>query len=261
MGTRKIKGPRKPEGKLAIDLSRSEQLREWAEQHASKLVGAGVALLVLIAVTWGISYYRETVKRNQMAEYAQLMSRWPGQDEQKAGTSPPPVNTQELEKLIPELQQFANENRGSQIGAKAQVDLARAYFETGKYEEAVKHALEALDSLPGDLDLRVLARYQLALTYAAMGKTEEAAAAWNALRGEGLKGITREALWQLGMLHARAGDFTRAVECYEEALKIEGTYPATQLLQSELLALKARTGPGESAGENSAGTGQEQKVN
>jgi predicted negative regulator of RcsB-dependent stress response len=44
------------------------------------------------------------------------------------------------------------------------------------------------------------------------------------------------------MLHARAGDLKRAIESYEEALNTEGTYPTTQLLQAELLSLKAKAG-------------------
>jgi predicted negative regulator of RcsB-dependent stress response len=155
---------------------------------------------------------------------------------------PVPLDVQALEKLIPELQSFIEDNRGSTIAAKAQVDLARAFFETGKYEEAVALSTKALDNLPGDPGLKALVRYQLALTYAAMGKTEEAAAAWNALREEGFSGITREAFWQLGMLHAKAGDFKRAIELYEEALKVEGTYPTSQLLQTEVLSLKAKAG-------------------
>jgi predicted negative regulator of RcsB-dependent stress response len=256
-----IKGPRKPESKPVTVLTRSEQLKRWAEQHASKLVGASVALLVLFAVVFGISYYRESMERSRQAEYAQLISRWPGYDVKNSGNPTEPLNVQELEKLIPELQGFIKENRGSKVAAKAQLDLARAYFETGKYEEAVTLALNALELLPGDRDIRALVRYQLALTYAAMGKKDEAAAAWNALREEGIKGMSREALWQLGMLEAGAGNYSRAVERYEEALKTEGSYPTAQLLQSELMSLKAKIGLSAAPGENPPSSGQEPKVN
>jgi tetratricopeptide (TPR) repeat protein len=84
------------------------------------------------------------------------MSRWPGHDVQNSGKPPEPLNVQELEKLIPELQSFVKENRGSRIAAKAQVDLARALFETGQYEEAVTLSINALENLPRDLDLRAL---------------------------------------------------------------------------------------------------------
>ena len=97
----------------------------------------------------------------------------------------------------------------------AQLDLARAYFQTQQYENALNWNKRVLDQLPRDQSLKFLAQYQQAFAYEALGKTDEAIDLWNALKGNESSELNKEADWNIARLYARKGDYAKAAEQYE----------------------------------------------
>lgn len=234
MGTKKIKIPKKEalKAQKALELAVNPVLsREWLEEYATKIL-AGVGVLLLVTgILWGFNAYRKSAEEGARLAYSQIQQNWPGD-----------VNSdrQAWEKVISELQAFLKEHSETASMLDAQLDLARAYFQTQQYEDALKWNKSVLDQAPRDRDLKFLARYQQAFTLEALGKTDEALSMWNALKGNASSDITREAEWNIARLYAQKGDYSKAVEQYEAAMKAKGNYPGADLLQLELASLKLK---------------------
>jgi predicted negative regulator of RcsB-dependent stress response len=232
LGAKKIKISKKEAQKAqkALELAATPLLsREWLEENAAKiLLGLGVLLLVLGGL-WGFKAYGESNERRAQLDYAKVLQSWPMDQN----------STREAwEKTISELDKFLKEHSGTMPVNDAQLDLARAYFQTQQYENALNLNKKVLDQLPRDQSLKFLAQYQLAFTYEALGKTDEAINLWNDLKSNTSPEFQKEADWNLGKLYVRKGDYPKAAEHYETALKAAGSYPTPALLQDELAALK-----------------------
>jgi predicted negative regulator of RcsB-dependent stress response len=232
LGAKKIKISKKEAQKAqkALELAATPMLsKEWMEEHFTKiLLGLGVLLLVLGAF-WGFKAYGESKERLAQLDYAQVVQNWPG-DENSTRES--------WEKTISELDKFLMEHSGTGPANNAQLDLARAYFQTQQYEKALNWNKKVLDQGPRDQGVKFLAQYQLAFTYEALSKTDEAITLWNDLRGNASPELQKEADWNRARLYARKGDYPKAAELYETALKAPGNYPSSALLQDELASLK-----------------------
>ena len=234
MGTKKIKISKKEaqKAKKAQELAATPMLsREWIEEYSTKiLIGFGVLLLVLGSL-WGFKAYGESKERRAQLDYAKVLQSWPADQN----------STREAwEKTISELDVFLKEHSGTKPVNDARLDLARAYFQTQQYENALNLNKKVLDQLPRDQSLKFLAQYQLAFNYEALGKTDEAITVWSDLKGNTSPEFQKEADWNLARLYARKGDYPKAAEHYETALKASGNYPNSALLQDELASLKLK---------------------
>jgi predicted negative regulator of RcsB-dependent stress response len=212
-----------------------ERVKAWAETHTHHIAVAVIVVLVILLGLWGTEAYRNSKEKNARAAYAQLSQGWPKQEN---------FDPKIWEKMIPELEKYIGEHQGTAPALDAQMDLASAYFHTQRYEDALKWEKKILENVPSDDGLRFLATYRMALTYEALGRTDEAIAQWTALKTEGSSGFSREMYWHLGRLYAKKNDHARAIEQYEEALQSTGAYPDSALLQDELSSLKLKAGTG-----------------
>ncbi|MFP5212680.1 MAG: YfgM family protein [Acidobacteriota bacterium] len=214
-------------------VSFAQQFRTWAEENSKIVVGAALAVVLVLIVAWAVSSYSEAQARSARTEYAQVMGGWPGEDK---------TDPKDWEKIASDLGKFIAANSRSAPALAARLDLARAYYHMKRYDDAASTAAKSVDALrPGD-DLRVLALYQLAQTYEAMGKTDEALSRWSALKDEGAPSLLREVSWHMAGLHAKKGEYAKAADLYDQAIKADGVYPGTPLLQQELDTVKAKTG-------------------
>jgi len=233
LATANLKVVRKNPEKIEEIRSLSQRAKGWAEAHPVPVVGTVVGIFVVLALAWGINSYMHGKDARANADYAKVFRQWSAE---KAS------DPQEWEKLIPELEKFIKEHEGGIPARNAQVDLAQAYFQTKRYEDALKLDNKVLAELPAGNDLRILTRYQLASTYQALGKADEAMAQWTTLKQEPISGMVREVNWHLARLYFAKGDFAKAVEQYEEALKTEGMYPGAPILQEEMATAKLKAG-------------------
>jgi len=234
LGAKKIKIPKKEAQKAqkALELAANPVLsREWLEQYATRiLAGVGVLLLV-VGILWGFDAYGKSKEQRARLEYSKIMQTWPGDESS---------DRQAWEKVISELQSFLKEHTETASMLDAQLDLARAYFQTQQYQDALKWNKSVLDQLPRDQDLKFLAQYQQAFVLGALGKTDEAITMWNALKGNASSEISKEADWNIARLYAQKGEYSKAAEQYEMAVKAKGNYPSADLLQLELASLKLK---------------------
>lgn len=206
-------------------------LKEWLEAHQVKLMVGVATVFVLLLVVWAVRSYGERKERSAQAGYAAILKDWPSDE---SGDATVWVGLQAR------LEKFISEEGATRAALLAQMDLLRVLLKQARLDEAIRVAGALASRVDGDATLRPLLRYQLALTYDAAGKSEEAMAQWNGLKAEPLPGVERQVDWALGRHHAARGDFGKAVELYESALKRSGDYPSSQRLQEDLAAVKAK---------------------
>jgi len=141
----------------------------WAEKNYSRLVIVGAAILFASISAWGMSTYQAYNENSARAAYAPLASKLAAEVK---------MAPEEWQKLLPELQKFISAHRGTQSALVAKIELAKAYFETKRYDEAIKTAAEALNAVPPGHGLKPLIQYQLAFAYEAAGKPDQAVKEW-----------------------------------------------------------------------------------
>jgi predicted negative regulator of RcsB-dependent stress response len=234
LGAKKIKIPKKEalKAQKALENAITPVLsREWIELHLSKILAGLVALCLALGSLWGFTAYGQSKERRAQVDYTTITQSWPGVENS---------DRQAWEKLVSELEKFLKDHSGTAPVNDAQLDLARAYFQTQQYENALNWNKKVLDQLPRDQGLKILAQYQQAFVYEALGKTDEAITLWNDLKGNDSSELKKEAEWNLARLYARKGDYSKAAEQYETSLKAPGNYPSSALLQDELASLKVK---------------------
>jgi tetratricopeptide (TPR) repeat protein len=236
LGAKKIKISKKDalKAQKALELAVVPVLSmEWLELHLKKILAGLAALLLVVGILWGFNAYGESKERRGRLDYAVVMQNWPTDEN---GT------LQAWEKVITELERYLKEYSGAPPVIDAQLDLARAYFQTKQYQDALKWTQKVLDQSPRDGGMKLLAQYQLAPTLEALGKTDEAINLWNALKSKDTPQLAKEADYNTARLYFRKGEYAKAAEEYEAALKDSSSYPDSALIQDELASLKLKMG-------------------
>ncbi len=234
MGAKKIKISKKEAQKAQKALEQATITvlsKDWIELHLNKILAGLVVLCLVLGGVWGFTAYGQSKERRAQVDYAKVLQNWPGDENS---------TSQAWWMIISELERFLKDHSGTVPVNDAQLDLARAYFQTQQYENAQNWNKKVLDLLPRDQRLKILAQYQQAFVYEALGKTDEAITLWNDLKGNDSSELKKEADWNLARLYARKGDYSKAAEQYEISLKAAGSYPSPALLQDELASLKVK---------------------
>jgi predicted negative regulator of RcsB-dependent stress response len=243
LGTKKIKGTKKKFGKTEEILTIWERFKAWLEENPYMIAGAVIAVVLACAVVWGLESYGKAKEKSADSAYARIFSKWPVQE------NPTP---KEWEALVPELETFVEKHRGTTAGMNAQLDLCQVYDELKKPEETLKWCEKVTKNSSAGPSLKSLARYQLALSLEAQGKSDEAIRQWDALKNNEPEWLGREANWHLARLYSQKKDYSKAVAEYEQALKASGSYPSSALLQEELAAAKLKAGSSKSQAKNNS---------
>ena len=235
MGVQKIRVNRKktdPTGEFLTFYERAEVL---AREHPYRVFGGLGVLILVILLFWGFSVYGNAKEKSARAAYGQLIASLPRNETVMDG--------KKWEEAVPQLEDFVKTHRGADSAVNAKMDLARAYFAMGRYDDALKVEREALDQLPAAGSLKALVHYRMALTYQALGRTDDSIAVLEDLSKQGLAGLDREICWRLARLYADKKEYSKAVEQYDKALKEPAGYPPVPLIQQEMAAVKLTMGP------------------
>jgi predicted negative regulator of RcsB-dependent stress response len=235
LGAKKVKVI-KPVVKKGVPLppeTQLERLKEWADKNYSLIVGALALALFLVLAGWGVGTYQGSKQTKAQADYAVLSSKFPVEGKSTQA---------DWERVIPDLQKFIGDHKGTRAALNAQVQLAKAFFEAKRYDDSIKTASEAMNSIPADSGLKPLLNYQLAYAYEASGKLDQAAGEWGNLKNFGLMGVEREVDWNLGRIYAAKKDFSKAVEMFQMASQVPGEYPPPALIDQELLRARSESG-------------------
>jgi tetratricopeptide (TPR) repeat protein len=230
LGAKRIKTVKKLQNKPVLPPDTTfERARKWADKNRGIVIGASVAVLFALVSIWGYSAHAHSKQARARSDYAVLASRFPGEGK---GTRA------DWEKLIPDLQQFIAGYKDSPPALEARVELAKAFFETGRYADAIKTGQEALELAPAGQGLRPLILYQLGYAYESAGKLDEAVNEWNSLKQLGARDLEREADWNLGRIFESRKDFTKAAEMYQLAAQTPGDYPSASLIDQRIARVK-----------------------
>lgn len=250
LSARKIKvGSRK------IDLEEQlpslyERMKTWVEENPYPVLGVMAVVLLVSIGAWGVGRYGESREKKVQTEYTHILRTWPTDE-----ASDP----KDMEKVVLELEKVVALDQGRKSIQNARLDLARGYCVMHRYEDALRLARMVLDETAPQSGLKPFARYQLALTYGAAGKVEEALEQWKLLKAQGPAGLHREADWQLARLYAGKSQFIQGVEAYEAALKASGNYPTLPQLQDELASVKGKVASLDEATPQGEGLKKEQR--
>ena len=230
MGAKKIKPVRKLQKKPVLPADTAfERAMKWAEKNSLTVVGAGALVLLAAVSIWGLNVHAHSKQAAARSDYGVMASGLPAEGKGTAA---------DWEKMIPDLQKFIAAHKGTAPALNARIDLAKAFFETRRYEDAVKTGREALDLAPSGYGLRPLIIYQLAYAYESAGKLDEAAGEWTSLKKLGMRDLEREADWNLGRISESKKDFAGAVEMYRLASEAPGEYPPASLVDQRIAGIK-----------------------
>lgn len=232
MGAKKIKVARNVQKKAPIVVTETsiDRWRTWAEKNFSYLLGAGAAVLCVVALSWGLNVYDGYKRERAQEAYTLLAAGFPAE-----GKGSPA----DWEKLIPELQKFISGHDDTPSALDARMELAKAFFEATRYEDSIRTATEALQCASAESGLQPLLHYQLAFSYEAAGKPEQALKEWTTLKDSGIGAFEREAAWNMARIYAARKDHSKAAEFYQMALKTPGAYPSSPMIDQKLVGAKS----------------------
>ncbi len=202
-----------------------EQVMSWVQARRQWFLGAGIGLLMVLVMVWGFSSYEQVRERRAQMQYAHTLGKLANQQNPDAQAWAP---------LIAELKSLCEQYRGTRAARTAQVDLAQAYLVTGQYDQAVVWDLKNLHDLRANPAAQMIARHRLVMSYRAMDKLDEALAECATLQGLTVPGFNREVQWLMGQLFAAKHKPDKAVEHFQKALELEGTFPADGIIQAGL---------------------------
>jgi predicted negative regulator of RcsB-dependent stress response len=229
LGAKKVKPVKKVQKKVLLPPETAlERAKKWAEKNLITVISACAVALFAVLSVWGLNAYSHSKQALARSEYGVLASALPTE-----GRDTPA----DWEKIIPDLQKFIAAHKGTPPALNARIDLAKAFFETKRYDEAVKTGQEALALAPAGDGLRPLIIYQLGYAYESAGKLDEAVGQWSSLKQLGMSDLEREADWNLGRIAESKKDLTRAVEMYLLASKAPGDYPPASLLDQKIAGI------------------------
>jgi predicted negative regulator of RcsB-dependent stress response len=233
LGALKVKGGKKKLQKSEEIIGLADRIRIWTEANGRRIAGAVAAALVILLSAWGVRAYFDSKEASARQEYGRILEKIQGNVI---------AGPEKWKEILPELEGFAGRRKGAKAAQIAQIDLMQAYFETSRYEDALKTGQEALKSLSSGDRLAPFVRYQLALVYQKLGKPDEAGAQLELIKKGPYSVLGRELHWHLARLYTDRQEYAKAVEQYETALKVSASYPGDALLEAELASARTKAG-------------------
>jgi predicted negative regulator of RcsB-dependent stress response len=231
LGAKKIKVPKKS-ARTEEAAGYLEGAQQWVLAHLYPLMGVLLGVLFVSVAYVGYNAYQESKEEKAERAYTQVMAEWPSRE---------PAPPEDYQEVAAKLENLMEEHRGTQTAVNAQVDLMQAHLQMEHYNEALELGNELMNRLGSGHDLKMLVRYHLALTCQAVEKWDQALEQWNALKEGESEGLQREVYWHLARIHKARGQHAKAVEAYEKALELSGTYPDGALLEEELSLVRAES--------------------
>ena len=178
------------------------KLWPWLEANKNRLIGVGVAVLVL----WAVWYFVTTQKAEREVKAGQELT-------QLLMSPPAGVNAPDA------LSQFASKYSGTVAAQRAQLQAAASLFGMGKYPEAQAAFEKFLQNSPGGA-LAATAQLGVGASLEAQGKNDLAAVAYQKTASTySTTPSALPALCALGRLAEQAGKLSEALGHYENAAR------------------------------------------
>ena len=219
----------KPEEKKEAEDVFVEKILEtskWAKANSQILVIAAVAMVILVA---GSRYYRNWQAAQTERAVAQLE-----QVQQSVAFG-------EREVAKSSLYQFLNAFSGTPYELEARLLLGQLLLEESNPEEAIQALAPAVREMSSE-PIGIQAAFLMAAAYEEAGRPEEAERMF--LRISNTAELTfqiREAIGGAARIRAKLGNFSGAVELYEEVLAtMEGDDPERNYWEMRLAEASAR---------------------
>lgn len=234
MGVKKIKGSKQKFETTEEILTFSERANEFIKRNPYWIAATAGCIVLLLAVAWGVNAYWQGKEGRARAEYWKVVEKWPSAD-----AAPP----DSWAAMVQPLKDFIKQNGGVTPALNAQLDLAQVYYQMQRYDDSIEAANRLLGELSASSPLLPLARYHLAVSYEAAGKIDNAISQWSALAASKIEGLEREIHWRLARLYSAKKEYAKAVEEYDNALKVASGYPDAGLIQQEQSVARLKAGP------------------
>ena len=207
------------ENALASGLSR---FFLWVREHGQELKVAGIALVVVVALIFGLRFYSSYRKSQEVNYMSQVLAL-------RAELDQKPENLAELEKM-------AGSNRYGRI---ASLSLATYYFEKNDFSQAEKILEKVKDKGRDLIHYQILDLYGQVL--AKQNKFDEAIAVYRQIEKDKPKTFPLDiALFHLAEVYEKKGDREQALSVYRQ---LQAGYQNTYYgYQAALKVMRLQTG-------------------
>jgi predicted negative regulator of RcsB-dependent stress response len=182
------------------------KLWPWLEANKNRLIGAGVAILVVSGIFYFVSSQKAQKEVNAGQELTTIMMNASG-------------NTNGTQ-VAAQLEQLADTYSGTRAGKRAQLQAAAVLFESGSYPDAQAQFQKYLDANSGDA-LAATAELGLASSFEAQNQLDQAVAAYQRVISV-FPGSTsvQPAEFALGRIAEQQNKFTEAMDHYQKVVSL-----------------------------------------
>jgi tetratricopeptide (TPR) repeat protein len=214
---------------------------DWVIEHG-KPIGIGLGAVLGILLIWGIVEKVDSGNRLDAAEALYLAAKdLPGAAGPVApGAAVPEGSGDRLQKLdgaVVALDAVAKDHAGTPQAALASLEAGSALFREGRYEDALTRFDAAV---AGKGPAAEYARNSRAYALESLGRVDEAATAFDAVRKTSKGGAREQATLDLARVYEASGKTDQARSLYEE---FEAEFPESALLadaQARAAAIAAK---------------------
>lgn len=246
---KKSKSRRQPESaSAALDELQGfgDRLAEWAADNAALLVGAALAILVLVGA---IGLLRSNAESTAL-ERAQTLARIEDDFRAAMGADPSAIDVPEpanpataraaREEALSEFRALAEDAQGTVPGSIAGLRAGELQAELGDAEAALGTWRAALQGLDTDSPLRGFLLAKIAGQLEDAGRPGEAAAAWAEVAALPGYPLRAPALANAARTYAQAGETEAALQAFEQLQTGAPDYRIPPHVQARLAELRAR---------------------
>ena len=209
--------PRKPGMTPQEILADQKTLASWFTDNTNLIVYASGAILLVIAVTFGIIWMKGEKKDTANDALSKAMVMY------QTTVVKMETSTEELELALESLHEVASGYAGASQGHTASLFKANVLYRLGRYQEAAT-TIEELDTRNHELVRDINGYYLLARSYEAMEEFKMAIESYQTAKGRARGDMSAVIDIDLARCNELSGDVDTAISIYREILS---EYPDT----------------------------------
>ncbi len=209
--------PRKPGMTPQEILADQKTMANWFTDNVNLIVYASGAILLVIAVTFGIIWMKGEKKDTANAALSKAMAMY------QATVVKMETSTEELELALESLHEVASGYAGASQGHTASLFKANVLYRLGRYQEAAS-TIEDLDIRNHELVRDINGYYLLARSYEAMEEFKMAIESYQTAKARARGDMSAVIDIDLARCNELSGDVDTAISIYREILS---EYPDT----------------------------------
>ncbi len=209
--------PRKPGMTPQEILADQKTMANWFTDNVNLIAYASGAILLVIAVTFGIIWMKGEKKDTANAALSKAMTMY------QATVLEIETSTEELELALESLHEVASGYAGASQGHTASLFKANVLYRLGRYQEAAS-TIEDLDIRNHELVRDINGYYLLARSYEAMEEFKMAIESYQTAKARARGDMSAVIDIDLARCNELSGDVDTAISIYREILS---EYPDT----------------------------------